>query len=354
MPWFQTPPRFADAPDWTACREIIKTGSKSFYAASLVLPVWLRNDAYALYAFCRMSDDAVDVEAADLDTVERLRRKLDRAYAGAPADHPVERAFTDMIVRHRMPRALPEALIDGVAWDVDGVVCETLSDVYSYSAGVAASVGAMMAVLMGVRSRDLMARACDLGVAMQLTNIARDVGEDARNGRLYLPRDWMREEGLDPDAWLANPAFNDSVARVVDRLLRTAEGLYQRADPGIAALPRSCRPGIFAAKYIYREIGTQIAASGFDSIRQRATTGRLRKALLLGRAAVASFLKPSVATGHEPLPETQYLIEAAPTDSWAGLGVSRRGVERLTDKIVWTAALFADLNQRQVPARADG
>ena len=87
-----------------------------------------------------------------------------------------------------MPRALPEALIDGLEWDVAGVRCEDLADVQAYAARVAGSVGAMMTVLMGVREHDVLARACELGVAMQLTNIARDVGEDARNGRLYLPR----------------------------------------------------------------------------------------------------------------------------------------------------------------------
>ena len=87
-----------------------------------------------------------------------------------------------------------------------------------------------------------MARACELGVAMQLTNIARDVGEDARMGRLYLPRTWLREEGLDPDAWLAKPSFGPEIARVVSRLLSAADALYRRAEEGVWFLPRGCRP----------------------------------------------------------------------------------------------------------------
>ena len=96
-----------------------------------------------------------------------------------------------------MPRILPDALLEGLAWDAMGRRYATLSDLRAYSARVASAVGAMMCVLMRVRDRDALARACDLGVAMQLTNIARDVGEDAREGRLYLPTDWLAGAGVD-------------------------------------------------------------------------------------------------------------------------------------------------------------
>ena len=133
--------------------------------------------------------------------------------------------------------------------------CENLDDVQAYAARVAGSVGAMMTVLMGIRDPATLARACDLGVAMQLTNIARDVGEDARSGRLYLPRAWLRAEGIDPDAWLAAPIFTPAIGHVVARLLRAADQLYRRAEDGIAGLPRGCRPAIFAARHIYAAIG---------------------------------------------------------------------------------------------------
>ena len=102
----------------------------------------------------------------------------------------------------------------------------------------------MMTLVMGQRSPEIVARACDLGVAMQLTNIARDVGEDARAGRLYLPLSWLREVGIDPDAWMAKPVFNSQIAAVLRRLLDTADALYSRATFGIANLPATCRPGI--------------------------------------------------------------------------------------------------------------
>ena len=114
---------------------------------------------------------------------------------------------------------IPEALIEGLEWDAEGRRFETLSDLYSYCARVAGTVGVMMTLVMGQRKPDIVARACDLGCAMQLTNICRDVGEDARAGRLYLPLSFMREAGLDPDEWLKNPVFNDQIAGIVRRLL---------------------------------------------------------------------------------------------------------------------------------------
>ena len=116
----------------------------------------------------------------------------------------------------------------------------------------------MMALLMGVRDRDMLARACDLGVAMQLTNIARDVGEDARAGRLYLPTQWLEEQGLDPDDFLARPEFDERIASCVQRLLDTAEDLYARSGEGIERLPIGCRPAMYAARAIYREIGREL------------------------------------------------------------------------------------------------
>ena len=132
-----------------------------------------------------------------------LKDRLDRACRGLPKPYPVDRAFADVVARFAIPEAIPEALIEGLEWDAEGRRYETLSDLYGYCARVAGTVGVMMTLVMGQRSPDIVARACDLGCAMQLTNIARDIGEDARAGRLYLPLSWMREAGLDPDEWLA-------------------------------------------------------------------------------------------------------------------------------------------------------
>jgi phytoene/squalene synthetase len=152
---------------------------------------------------------------------------------GRQSDFAADRAFADIVGRFAIPRCVPDALLEGFCWDTMGREYETLSDVVSYAVRVASTVGVMMTLVMGRRERNVLARAADLGIAMQLTNIARDVGEDARNGRLYLPRQMLLDAGLDPDAWLAEPRFCPEVASVTRQLLAVADQFYARAGAGI-------------------------------------------------------------------------------------------------------------------------
>ena len=299
---------FATASDRRACREAIRVGSRSFYAASLLLPARVRRSALGLYAFCRVSDDAVDCEGGPA-ALTRLRARLDAAYAGRPPDHPADRAFADLIRSHQIPRALPEALLEGFAWDCEGRRYADIEALSAYAARVAGSVGAMMTLMMGVRDAATLARACDLGVAMQFTNIARDVGEDARAGRLYLPLDWLEGVGLDPRAFLAAPAPSPALAQVIARLLDEADRLYARARDGVARLPRDCRPAILAAARLYAEIGHEVARRDFDSITTRARTpGRRKLALIAGAVREAAAL--TRGRSEPPLAATTFLVEA--------------------------------------------
>lgn len=336
---------YASPADRRACRAMIRTGSRSFFTASLLLPKSIREPAYAFYAFCRLSDDLVDLEPAETDAVERLQRRLDALYAGRPADHPADRALADVVRAKRVPKELLAALLEGFAWDRDGRRFATLGEVYDYSARVAGSVGAVMAVLMGARGAETLARACDLGVAMQLTNIARDVGEDARAGRLYLPTDWLREEGIDPDAFLADSRFTPALGRVVQRLLDAAADLYRRAEPGIAHLPASCRPAIHAARLIYAEIGAEVAAAGFDSVSRRAVVPKRRKLALAARAA-AGWTRESLEDGRAPaLAETQFLVRAAALPETVP-GAPALAPDGLDAKFAFMIELFARLEAR--------
>jgi phytoene synthase len=299
----------------------------------------VRDPALALYAFCRLADDAVDLNAEKPAAVLSLQDRLDRAYAGRPVDSPADRAFAAMVATCDMPRALPEALLEGFAWDAVGRRYATLSELRAYSARVAAAVGAMMTVLMGVREADTLARACDLGVAMQLTNIARDVGEDAAEGRLYLPLDWLDAAGIDPERFLAAPGPSPALADVVRRLLAEAQRLYYRAEAGIAALPLSARPAIFAARLIYAEIGVRVREAGHDSVTRRAVTTTGRKLALAGegmlRAAAASAMPRSAVLHAPPLPETAFLVDAA-----------ARGERRGPEPVDRLTAIFAELHRR--------
>ncbi|WP_439136797.1 15-cis-phytoene synthase [Roseicyclus sp.] len=308
------------------CRNAIREGSYSFHAASKLLPADVRDAALALYAFCRVADDEVDFGANKPAAVLRLRDRLELAYAGRPKDAPADRAFASLIEDYEMPRALPEALLEGLAWDGMERRYASLSDLRAYSARVASAVGAMMCVLMGVRDPNALARACDLGVAMQLTNIARDVGEDARAGRLYLPTDWLDEAGIDVAAFLADPRPSPDIRRMVRRLLTEADRLYYRSEAGVKALPIAARPGIFAARHCYDAIGRKLARGGYDSVTCRAFTTRGQKMRLLGwsimRAGVVSVLPQSPVIYARPLPEVAFLVEAAahPVDAKAGWG----------------------------------
>ena len=273
-----------DSHDLQACVAMMQGGSKTFFAASRLLPPRVRTAAIALYAFCRVADDLVD-EAAPGDTpLAVLQERLDAIYNSTPHDHVEDHALSLLVQQYKLPRHLLDALIEGFAWDAAGRTYDTIEDLHAYGARVAGSVGAMMSWIMGPQSMDTLARACELGVAMQLTNIARDVGHDARIGRLYLPRRWMVEAGINPDAWLAQPHFSPAMAGVVERLLDEADRLYKQAHSGIAALPPDCRAAICAASMIYGEIGHQLRRDGMDSVNKRTVVSTTRKLMLLASA----------------------------------------------------------------------
>ena len=293
--WFPMRPRCSEseAEDLAACRALLRGGSRSFSLASGLLPRRVRDPAVALYAFCRLADDAIDRDKGGAAALARLRDRLGRAYAGRPLPIPADRALARVVARFAIPFALPHALLEGLAWDAEARRYETLDELTAYAIRVAGTVGEMMALVMGVRAPETLARACDLGVAMQFSNIARDLGEDAREGRLYLPLRWLREAGIDPDAWLAAPVFDAAVAAVVRRLLAEAEALYARADVGIAALPLSCRTGIRAARLLYAEIGAEVARRGHDSVTGRAVVPLPRKLVVLARGLPPPLLSPA-------------------------------------------------------------
>lgn len=319
-----------NANDLADCRTLMRGGSKSFFLASLALPARVRAPATALYAFCRVADDAIDTTHDPQAALYDLHARLDAVYRGAPAAHVADRALTAVVQHVGMPRTLLDALLEGFAWDAQHRAYDTIEDLHAYGARVAGTVGAMMALVMDTRDAVSLARACELGVAMQLTNIARDVGEDARNGRLYLPQQWMREAGLDPQCWLRAPVFDARLAQVIARLLAEADRLYERGECGVQGLPRSCRPAILAARLVYAEIGHALAARGLDSVHQRTVVGRNRKLALLLQASTALVVAPghpmTAGASSQPLPAVAFLVDAA----LASKPVPARGFYRRT------------------------
>ena len=328
-------PEFASPADLALCRQMIRQGSKSFHLASLLMPRSYREHARALYGFCRMADDLVDEAELPQDAVEILGRRLDHIYAGSPGDNPTDRAFADVVHRFAIPRAVPDALIEGFAWDAGGRHYETLSDVTAYGVRVAGTVGVMMSLLMGERRPDALARAVDLGVAMQFSNIARDVLEDAKMGRVYLPQVWLVDAGASKTGMMVKPDIGSGVA---SRLVDEAEQIYRRAASGIALLPRSCRAAINSARLLYREIGLEAKRIAH---RERAVVPLRRKLALVARAVGETpWLK--VQSIAPCIPEAQFLLDAvaqtpAPVEAHKGL----------SGQVDWVMKMFLAVEARK-------
>jgi phytoene synthase len=275
----------------------IQVGSKSFAAAARLFAPGTRRSVLMLYAWCRHCDDVVDgqelgfaaaparhdarYELAEL--VEQTRR----AYAGEPMRDPAFAAFQEVALRHAMPQRFAFDHLAGFAMDVEEARYETIEDTLRYCYHVAGVVGLMMAAIMGVKDEAVLDRACDLGLAFQLTNIARDIVEDARNGRCYLPAAWLREAGI-PPAELALPRHRPALARVAARLVDYAEPYYDSASAGIRALPLRSAWAIATARNVYRQIGIEVKRRGPHAWDERCGTSKAEKLWLLGKGGMTA------------------------------------------------------------------
>ncbi len=298
------------APDSSASRELlalsaqtIGAGSQSFAAAAALFDARTRAGAHLLYAWCRHCDDVVDGQALgrgreDLTAADRrarvaeLERRTRSAFAGEPQSDPAFQGLQRVAQDFALPERWPLEHVAGFAMDVEPHPPADLDACLLYCWRVAGVVGVMMARVMGVAADDLatLRRAQDLGLAFQLTNIARDVREDAENGRVYLPADRLRARGVEPApaAVLAAPAAAAAVAR---ELVAAAEPFYDSARDGLAALPWRSAWAIAAARGVYREIGRKVARAGDRALDRRAGTSAAEKAWLLAAglgAALAS------------------------------------------------------------------
>ena len=262
----------------------IERGSKSFAAAARLFDPATRRDARLLYTWCRHCDDVTDgqefgrgrCQTASPESLERMQTDSLAALGSAPSDALPYKALAEVARRHPISPALVEAHIRGFELDFEGWQPESLDDTLQYSYHAAGSVGVMMALIMGVRDEATLHRACDLGIAFQLTNIARDVAEDASAGRCYLPARWLAEAGLDV-ADLAGERCPEKVFPLVRRLVGEAEPYYDSAAIGMRALPRRAAWAIATARAVYRDIGRIIVRRGAPALNDRVYTGKGRK-----------------------------------------------------------------------------
>lgn len=296
--------------DFDECVALMRGGSKTFFAASRLLPKRVRQASVALYAFCRVADDLIDNSASPLVSLDELKNRLDLIFAQTPMDFIEDHALSHVVHQFKLPRALLDALMEGFKWDTQVRFYPDMQALHDYCARVAGSVGAMMSWIMGARNASTLARACELGVAMQLTNIARDVGEDTRNGRLYLPLNLLEAQGIDPLTWLKNPSLNAGIQKIVATLLDEADRLYKQSSVGVADLAPEYRASIFAARLIYAEIGQCLRANNYDSINRRTVVPLSRKLWLLLQAKIQA---PWIVIPKYPEPALRaiaYLVSA--------------------------------------------
>lgn len=258
--------------------EVTAAHSKSFYFATRFFPRELARSAHAVYWFCRYTDDLVDecvsVKDGRLD-LEDWARQVEIAFRTGVARHPVLTTFLDAKRRHAIPEEYALELIEGMRMDLECRRYENFDELRVFCYRVASVVGLMMSHVIGFRG-DALPYAVDLGIAMQLTNILRDVGEDLERGRIYLPREEMARFGYSERELrgrVRNKAFNLLMAFQVAR----ARDFYERARPGIGMLSEDGRFAVNVAADVYRGILRRIEAGGYDVFEHRAYVPAVEK-----------------------------------------------------------------------------
>jgi phytoene synthase len=271
------------------CQQKAAQSGSSFYYSFLFLPPNRRRAITALYAFCREVDDVVDECHDPQIAATKLawwRQELARLYAGAP-DHPVTRALLPLLDEFKLPQAQLLEIIDGMEMDLRQSRYLDFKALSVYCYRVASVVGLLAAEIFGYQNPQTLQYAQDLGMAFQLTNIIRDVGEDARMGRIYLPIDELQRFEV-PAADILNARYSDNFRRLMEFQIERAEQYYAQA---LSALPggdrKTQRPGLVMAA-IYRTLLDEIKRDGCQVLSQRTSLTPIRKLWIAWRTWVFS------------------------------------------------------------------
>lgn len=283
-----------DAAAVASSHEVMARHARSFRLASWFLAPSVRDDAAVLYAFCRAVDDAAD----EATSRQEALRDLAALEAGLSGDGPlVARLVGELSDRRGVSRAAAVELIAGARSDLEVVRVATDEELLRYAYRVAGTVGLMMCPLLGADGERARVRAVDLGIAMQLTNICRDVKEDAAISRVYLPETRLARAGTSSSEIVRGVAPPAAVAAVVSDLLDLADRYYASADVGVRELPPRSRLAVLVASRVYRAIGTKLRERGCDPLQGRVVVSPLGK-LASASAAVAAWAR--ITLGREP------------------------------------------------------
>lgn len=266
----------------------IQNGSKSFRAASRLFDPLTRERSWLLYCWCRHCDDVCDGQKFGFaapgprGSVEQLRARTAAALGGAQTGELPFDALAQLLRECPIPHRLIDDHLAGFALDEKGWSPTSEQDLIDYCYHVAGAVGCMMAVIMGVAPQDseTLAEAADLGIAFQLSNIARDIGDDLRDGRCYLPADWLAEAVVDRETLLAQ-GNRQALCGMVEKLIGAMEVHEARARRGVPKLPFRSRLAVLTALRIYGRIGRRVRAEGWRAWDHRVTVGKSEKLALL-------------------------------------------------------------------------
>jgi 15-cis-phytoene synthase len=262
------------------CRSITRHHAKTFYMATRFLPNHKQRSIFSIYGLCRYLDDLVD-EAEDLiqqkkintnDVEKRLgefKARLLNAYEGKEQEDPILIAFSDTLNTYKISPELPLLLMEGVSADLVKDRYQSFEEVYDYSYKVASVVGLMTSEVFGYKNPEAVGHAVDLGISMQLTNILRDVGEDLRKGRIYLPQDELREFGI-TEQNLFDHRLDQRFIDFMKFQIRRARTYYESADKGIPMLSADSRLPVYLARANYSRILDKIEENGYDVFTKRA------------------------------------------------------------------------------------
>ena len=273
------------------CEKITKTHAKSFYFAAKFLPESKRRPIYALYALCRNVDDEVDEigennEAEAIKAIERWQDKLEEIYETKSEtlktnnEFPVFTAWRDLLKTYKIPKKLPFELMQGVLMDTHIKRYETFEELYVYCYRVASTVGLMSSEIFGYTELKTLEYAEALGIAMQLTNILRDIKEDAAMGRIYLPQEDLRRFEITEKQIFANE-FNENFVKMMKFQIIRAREYYQKAEKGIPLLEKDTRFTVLLAARIYARILDEIERQNYDVFKKRAHTTFWQKLMMI-------------------------------------------------------------------------
>ena len=303
-------------------RLIIKSGSKSFATAAKLFNEETRDNAYMLYAWCRHCDDVIDNQELGFNSqpqeaevtrrvLDELKEKTQAAIDDKPSDDPIFEGLRYVLKANEIPGRYPLELLEGFAMDAAEHRYKSFDETLQYCYYVAGVVGLMMAYVMGARDEAALQRATDLGIAFQLTNISRDVREDALIGRVYLPEDWLASAGIPPQE-LSSEEYSAALMQVVERLLNEADRYYASADQGLRALGFRSAWAVASARGVYKAIGDKVRERGVSALSERVVVRKRRKLLGIAEGMIDALKASWFDNKTQPEPRDSDLWTAPP------------------------------------------